>query len=531
MPTTKRNALFIVTAIFLGVIIGLAISTNFGLIWNSIASDHSTKEAPAAENSVATAQASDEGSESAVQATDDSSLPQGLLDLEKAYISVAKRVKPTVVTITSEKYIKYHMNNPFQDFFGSDFFDFFNRRGQRQNEQQGRERTYVQEGLGSGVLVSSDGYILTNNHVVKEADQIRVITNDGKEYEAKLIGRDEKTDVAVVKIDDKNLPFAKLGNSDKIEVGQIVLAVGNPFSKQLQSTVTNGIISAKGRSGIGLGASYQDYIQTTAAINPGNSGGALVNLHGELIGINTAIISQSGGFNGIGFAIPVNMAKHIMNILIKKGYVVRGYLGVIIQPVDEDMAEAFGLKSGKGALISSVQKGTPAEKAGLKERDIVVAIDGHPVKDNTELQLKVADYEPGTTVKLKVFRDGKYLTVPVKLGQRPGDHPVSESKEPQVEKLGIHITNLAPAMAQRYGFEDSERGVLVTSVERTSQAYRKGIREGDLITAINQTKIKSVRDYDRYMRKVKKGDILVIRLKKNLNGTVSNYYVTVRISD
>lgn len=531
MPTTKKNALFIVTAIFLGIIIGLAISTNFGLIWNSIASDHTAKEASVEENPVELAQAA---KEDAGLQSDDTSLPQGLLDLEKAYISVAKKVKPTVVTITSEKYIKYHMYNPFQDFFGSDFFDFFNRRNPHQrddNQGQGRERTYVQEGLGSGVLVSPDGYILTNNHVVKEADQIRVITIDGKEYEAKLIGRDEKTDVAVVKIDAKNLSYAKIGNSDNIEVGQIVMAIGNPFSKQLQATVTNGIVSAKGRSGIGLGTSYQDYIQTTAAINPGNSGGALVNLHGELIGINTAIISQSGGFNGIGFAIPINMAKHIMDILIEKGYVVRGYLGVLIQPLDKDMAEAFGLKSGEGALISSVQKDTPAEKAGLKERDIVVAINDHPIKDNTELQLKVAEYEPGTTVKLRIFRNGKYLTIPVKLGQHPGDKPVTEKKEAEVEKLGVRVRDLSPAIAQRYGFDDSDQGVLVTSVNRTSQAYRKGIREGDLITAINQTKIEDVRDYNRYMRKVKKGDILVIRLKKNLQGTTSTYYVTIRISD
>ena len=529
MPTKQRNAFFLVLAIFLGVIIGLAISTNFDLIWKSVASDNSESNSTEAVQSES-AETSDTFAAENVS-SDEGALPSGLLDLEKAYIRVAKEVTPTVVTITSEKYIKYRMYDPFRDFFGDNFFDFFGRGRNRREPNRDRERTFVQEGLGSGVLVSSDGYILTNNHVVKEADQIRVITVDGKEYEAKLVGRDDKTDVAVVKIDAQNLPHAKLGDSDKIQVGQIVMAIGNPFSKQLQATVTNGIISAKGRSRIGLGTSYQDYIQTTAAINPGNSGGALVNLKGELIGINTAIISQSGGFNGIGFAIPINMAKHIMDILIDKGYVVRGYLGVYPQPVDEDMAEAFGLKEKHGALISAVEKGTPADKAGLKEQDIVVALNNHPIKDDEDLRLRVAEYEPGTTVKLKVFRDGKYLTIPVKLGQRPDDKPVAEKKEEEVEKLGIKVTDLTPSMARRYGFDESDEGVLVTSVDRTSQAYRKGIREGDLITRINHTAIKSVRDYNRYMKKVRKGDLLVIRLKKNLNGIVSNYYVTIRLSD
>ncbi len=531
MPTTKKSALFIVTAIFFGIIIGLAISANFNLIWNSIASDHSVRNAEEAEQAAPAVQVSSEAAEPQAMASDDEPLPQGLLDIEKAYIRVAKKVTPAVVTITSEKYYKYRMYNPFRDFFGNDFFDFFGGRRRPDSGENDRERTFVQKGLGSGVLVSSDGYILTNNHVVKEADQIRVITNDGKDYEAKLIGRDDKTDVAVLKIDDNNLPYAKIGNSDELQVGQIVMAIGNPFSQQLQATVTNGIISAKGRSGIGLGTSYQDYIQTTAAINPGNSGGALVNLHGELIGINTAIISQSGGFNGIGFAIPINMAKHIMDILIEKGYVVRGYLGVLPQPIDEDMADAFGLKEKAGALIATVEKGTPADKAGLKERDIVVAIDGHPIKNHTELRLKIAEHEPGTVVKLKVFRDGKYLTIPVKLGQRPDDQPIAEKKEHEVKKLGIRVADFDQMMARRYGFEENDTGVIVTYVDRTSQAYRKGIREGDLITSIGQTKVKSVRDYNKAIRKVKKGDILVIRLKKNLNGMISTYYVTIRITD
>lgn len=525
MAISKKNALFIVTAIFLGIVVGLIISTNFDLIFNSVASNNDENKT----NSYIESNADEKSFTSSENVESDIG---GLLELEKAYINVSKKVKPWVVTITSEKYIKYRQFDPF-DFFGGDLFDFFGRRDRdnnRDRDSRERERTYVQQGLGSGVIVSADGYILTNNHVVQEADEIRVVTMDNKEYKAELVGKDEKTDVAVVKIKDKNFPYAKLGNSDKIQVGQIVLAVGNPFSQQLQVTVTNGIISAKGRSGIGTGTFYQDFIQTTAAINPGNSGGALVNLKGELIGINTAIISRSGGFNGIGFAIPINMAKHVMEMLINKGYVVRGYLGVVPQHVDEEMAQAFGLKEGRGALIASVEDGTPADKAGLKEEDVVVAINGKPVKDDTDFRLQIAEFAPDTKIKLKVFRDGKYLTITVRLDERPDDQPKKEIAEKETEKLGITVANLTRDKARRYGFEDEE-GVLVTDVKQTSQAYRKGIREGDLITSINRKSINSVREYDRIINKVKVGDILIIRLKKRIGNSVNNYYVTIRIAE
>ncbi|MDW7679466.1 MAG: Do family serine endopeptidase [bacterium] len=533
MATSKRNALIIVTAVFLGIIVGLVISTNFNLIFNGIASNDKTStnyEAMA----VDTATSEDEPVQAISGSSDsysiDSDDVDALFALEKAYINVSKQVKPWVVTITSEKYIKYRMFDPWRDFFGGDFFDFFGRRREGQDDGRERERTFVQEGLGSGVIVSANGYILTNNHVVQEADQIRVLTMDKKEYEAELVGRDDKTDVAVVRIKGNNLPHANIGDSDKIEVGQIVLALGNPFSKELQATVTNGIISAKGRSGIGTGTFYQDFIQTTAAINPGNSGGALVNLRGELIGINTAIMSRSGGFQGIGFAIPINMAKHAMNMLIEKGYVVRGYLGVIPQALDAEMAEAFGLKDNRGALIASVEKGTPADKAGLKEEDIVVAINGHLINDDVDFRLRIAEYEPDSKVVLKVFRNGKYLDITVKLAERPDDQPQKAIAQKETEKLGIKVTNLTDVLARRYGFE-GQTGVLVTEVERTSQAYRKGVREGDLISSINRQTVESVRDYNRIVNKVDKGDVLVIRLKKRVGQGISNYYVTIRMSD
>lgn len=530
MAVSKRNAVIIVSAVFFGLLIGLIISTNFNMVFNGIASNKQVSEAVA--ETVLSESINESSNESSYYADnqDSGEVATGLLEIEKAYINVAKKVKPWVVTITSEKYIKYRTWDPWKDFFGGELFDFFGRRQPNEKgENKDREQTFVQEGLGSGVIVSEDGYILTNNHVVQEADQIRVITMDKKEYEAELIGRDDKTDVAVVKIKGKNLPFAKIGNSEKIEVGQIVMAVGNPFSKELQATVTDGIISAKGRSGIGTGTYYQDFIQTTAAINPGNSGGALVNLRGELIGINTAIISRSGGFNGIGFAIPINMANHVKEMLIQKGYVVRGFLGVVPQPLDEEMAEAFGLKEKRGALIASVDSNTPAAKAGLKEEDVVLEINGVLIKDDTDFRLRVAEYAPGSKIDLKVFRNGKYLNIEVTLSERPDDQPQKETVEKDSEKLGIRVTALTSDNTRRYGF-DNDKGVLVTEVQRNSQAYRKGIREGDLITSINRQSVESVRDYNKIMDKVGKGDILVIRLKKVIGETTSNYYVTIRIS-
>ncbi len=379
MSLSKRNASLLVLAIFIGIIAGLVISANFDFIFRGFASNDKPTE-----KIVSTQAESNENSNTApLYSENQDTGVDALLQLEKAYIQVAEAVKPWVVTITSSKIYRYQYRNPWEDFF-----DFFGQQDRRRDQNQ--EREYRQEGLGSGVIVSRDGFILTNNHVVQEADEIRVITMDKKEYNAKLIGRDDKTDVAVVKIEGESLAFARLGDSDNIKVGQIVMAIGNPFSQQLQLTVTEGIISAKGRSNIGL-SNYEDFIQTTAAINPGNSGGALVNLKGELIGVNTAIVSRSGGFNGIGFAIPVNMARRVMDMLIDKGYVVRGYLGVVPQTVDEEMAQALGLEDSHGALIASVEAGTPADKAGLKEQDVVLEIDGRKVIDQNDFRLRIAD--------------------------------------------------------------------------------------------------------------------------------------------
>jgi serine protease Do len=518
MAISKRNASLLVLAVFLGIIAGLIISANFDFIFKGFASNDKPVE-----RLISTENDSDVNSSTTpiYTASQDTDIDD-LLQLEKAYIQVAENVKPWVVTITSAKIMRYRYYNPWEDLF-----DFFGQRDRRRDQGQDREQEFRQEGLGSGVVISQDGYILTNNHVVQEADEIRVITMDKKEFTAKLIGRDEKTDVAVVKIDDKNLPFARLGDSDKIKVGQIVMAIGNPFSQQLQLTVTEGIISAKGRSNIGL-SSYEDFIQTTAAINPGNSGGALVNLKGELIGVNTAIVSRSGGFNGIGFAIPINMARRVMDMLIDKGYVVRGYLGVVPQTVDEEMAQALGLDESQGALIASVEPGTPADKAGLKEQDVVLEIDDRKVSDDNDFRLRVAEYNPGDKVKLKIVRNGNIKYITVTLTERPDDRPPQQLTEKEIEKLGIKVANLTTDRARRYGFEDEE-GVIVTDVKQGSSAYRKGVREGDLITSVNREEVTSVREYDRIMDKLKAGDVVLLRLKKRLRDGVNTYYVTIRI--
>lgn len=522
MAISKKNALMLVMAVFIGIIAGLAISTNFDWIFQSFASDNPKVVA----TSEVEKKNADEGESYFTVAERNQEGIDQLLQLEKAYINVSKEVKPWVVTITSEKIIRYRYRNPFE-FFGDDFLDFFGQQDRRDGNDRSREREYVQQGLGSGVIVSKDGYVLTNNHVVKEADEIRVVTMDNKEYKAKLIGRDDKTDVAVVKIEGDDFPYATLGNSDKLQVGQIVLAVGNPFSQQLQHTVTEGIISAKGRSNIGISA-YEDFIQTTAAINPGNSGGALVDLKGNLIGINTAILSRSGGFNGVGLAIPINMAKRVMEMILDRGYVLRGYLGVIPQAIDEDLAQALGLESSDGALITRVESGTPADKAGLKVEDVVVEMDGEKIVDDTDFRLRIAERNPGDKVTLKVFRDGKYKEITVKLDERPDDRPPESIAERETSKLGISVANLTSERARRYGYEDEE-GVLVVEVKRTSAAYRKGLREGDLITSIEREKVTNTREYERVLRDAEPGDVILIRLKRRVGDEIFPLAIAVRL--
>jgi len=423
-------------------------------------------------------------------------------EISRLFADVAEKAMKSVVTITSAKVYEIPVRSwePFRD---DPLFNFF--FGPRWKPKYWTKK-FKQEGLGSGVIVTEDGYILTNAHVVKGADEIQVHIGD-KQYDAKIVGIDEKTDVAVLKVDaDEKLPAAKLGDSDKIRVGEWVLAIGSPF--RLEHTVTAGIISAKGRSRMGI-ADYEDFIQTDAAINPGNSGGALVNLNGEVIGINTAIVSQAGGNIGIGFAIPINLARRVMDQLIAHGRVIRGWLGVTIQDMTDNLAEAMGLKEAKGVLITSVLPGSPAEDAGLKRGDIILKVDGKDVESVSHLRNIISSAEPGTKVKLTIFRDGQEKILTVKLGEMPSEGEVYSSREEEEEgiKLGLSVRGLTYKDRKLSGYDGE--GVIVEDVEPNSVADAAGIKEGDIIIEINNKKIESPADVRAAARKLRKGKPVV----------------------
>ncbi|MFQ5649351.1 MAG: Do family serine endopeptidase [bacterium] len=490
----KKKVTIIVFSVFLGVIIGLVLASNLSLTRNGFADDDSS---PAVVNSA-------------------QPLQVGNSDLEatsRAFVAIAKKVTPAVVSITSEKVVK--VQDPFSNFFNND--DFFKRffRAPR------GEQEYRQRGLGSGVIVASNGYILTNYHVVKDADEISVML-DRKPYQAEVVGTDPATDIAVVKIDKANLPTIAIGNSHKLEVGEWVLAIGSPFDLRLQHTVTSGIISAKGRTlNLSGELTYQDFIQTDAAINPGNSGGALVNIRGELIGINTAIYAgNTGGNIGIGFAVPIDLAKQVMDDLISHGEVVRGYLGVFINTPDAELSEALKIKDNQGAVVTQVVEGTPAAKAGLKEYDVIVEVDGHKIADAQALTNLIASYKPGQKVKLEVIRDGKEKTITVKLEQRPSSKEEVRRTAPHEDevtaRLGLELSNLTRQLADRYGYE-TEEGVLVTEVRRNSVAEEKGMRPGDLITEIDRQPVRNLSDLERIASKFESGQIVLFQIKRGRN--------------
>ena len=390
--------------------------------------------------------------------------------LSKAFQHAAETIRPSVVSISSRKRVagngRTQVPDELRRFFGDDFFERFGPPG-------GGEDGFVQQGLGTGIIVSKDGYILTNNHVVEGADAVTVILHDERRYEAEIVGTDPKTDVAVLQIDAGPLKAAKLGNSDNLSVGGWVIAVGSPFG--LRSTITAGIVSATGRSSVGI-ADYEDFIQTDAAINPGNSGGPLVNLRGEVVGINTAISTRSGGSMGVGFAIPVNMARSVMKSLIEDGRVVRGFLGVIIQNLNENLANSFEYDGTDGALVARVQDGSPADQAGLREGDIIMEIDGQSVEDVDELRFAVAETKPGTKSDLVIFRDGERQTVTVEIGELDAEQQTAsrESGDRSLD-LGMQYRTLSPEIAQRLGYDEAIEGVVITGVEPLSPADRKSV--------------------------------------------------------
>ncbi|MDZ7266374.1 MAG: Do family serine endopeptidase [candidate division KSB1 bacterium] len=433
----------------------------------------------------------------------------------KAYVAVAKRVMPTVVSITSEKVMR--VRNPFTEFFHEEWWG--RRRGRG-------EREFRQEGLGSGVIISPDGYVLTNNHVIRESDAIAVLI-EKKSYTAKIIGTDPKTDLAVIKIDATNLPVARLGDSDALEVGELVLAVGSPFSLQLAHSVTAGIVSGKGRTQVGVGdIDYEDFIQTDAAINPGNSGGALVNLRGEVVGINTAIVSGGwgGGNVGIGFAIPINLARQIMTQLIETGKVVRGWLGVNIQSVDEEVAREMKLPTTDGALVTRVMPGSPAEKAGMQEEDFVVTINETPIRDQNHLMNVVASYRPGTTVRVKLIRDGRERVLTVKLGKRPEDpEQAVTSAAPRAEALGLVVADLTEKLAGEFDLTESS-GVVVIEVEPGSAADEEGIRPGDIIKEVDRKPVRTVAEYRQVLAAGRERKVVLLRIARR----DANFFVALK---
>ncbi len=427
-----------------------------------------------------------------------------------SFVELAKKVNPAVVNIRTIKVIKgrsrvfrYYFGPNFpRDFFGDDFWERFF------GEQP--EREYKEQSLGSGFIISEDGYILTNNHVVEGADKIKVRLSNEKEYEGRVVGKDSKTDIALIKVeaDDNHLPTVKLGDSDSLEVGEWVMAIGNPFG--LEHTVTVGVVSAKGRV-IGMGP-YDNFIQTDASINPGNSGGPLINTKGEVIGINTSIFTPSGGNVGIGFAIPINMAKEIIPQLKEKGRVVRGWLGVMVQKVTPELAESFGLKEGKGALVGKVNEGSPAEKAGIKQGDIIIKFDGKEIKEMNELPRIVANTPVGKKVEVVVFRNGKEKALKVKVGEMPEEKEIAFEKEKE-KNLGMTVQELTPELASRLGLYDEE-GVIVRRVEPNGPADEAGIRRGDIIKEVNRKPIKNMGDFLEAIEKAKPGENILLFIKR-----------------
>lgn len=435
-----------------------------------------------------------------------------LQQLSQNFREVAKAVSPAVVYISTEQ--TRQAPDQMRQFFGGndEFFRYFFGVPE--------QREYKQQGLGSGFIVKSDGYILTNNHVVEHADKIRVTLPDKREFDAKVVGTDPKSDVALIKIDAKDLPVAALGDSSQTEVGDWVLAIGTPFG--LSQTVTSGIISAEGRANIGI-VDYEDFIQTDAAINPGNSGGPLVNLNGEVIGINTAIFSQSGGYQGIGFAIPINMAKNIMESLMEHGKVVRGWLGVMIQPVTPEIAKSFGLKETNGALVGDVVKDGPADKAGIKRGDVIVSLNGQPIDTPNTLRNLVAQTDVKKTVEVGILRENKAETVKVTIGEQPSGDQTTASVSENADKFGLIVQELTPQLADRLGYQD-EKGVVITDVKSGSPAEEIGLRQGDLIKEINRQPIESLADYQKVMAALEKEQGLLLLVQRGDN----TYYVVVK---
>ncbi len=437
-----------------------------------------------------------------------------LSQLSDALSEVAGVATPSVVNISTTRVIKQSDQMP-NDFFDDPFFRrFFGDQVPRPNVP----KEHKEQSLGSGVIVSEDGYIVTNNHVIEKSQEIKVLLSNKRDYKAKLIGADPKTDLAVIKIEAKGLAALPWGDSTTLRAGEIVFAIGNPFG--LNQTVTMGVIGAVGRANVGI-ADYEDFIQTDAAINPGNSGGALINAKGELVGINTAIVSRTGGYQGIGFAVPSSMAKQVMESLIKYKKVVRGWLGVSIQEVTSDLAEEFGVTDLKGAIVSGVMKESPAEKAGIRQGDVLLQYNGKDVEDTGHLRNMVSQTPIGTKVKVRLFRQKKELVVevtiaelPKKLGEAMPEEEPGESQEESNALSGVTVREITPELARRFRINEGDAGVLVVKIDPGSKAFEAGIRPGDMVMQINQKDVATIEDYKKAVLKLKNKDRILLLIRR-----------------
>jgi serine protease Do len=426
-------------------------------------------------------------------------------EFSQVFSDVAEAALPTVVTILASRDLQEASGStstqapdgaPFQGLSGDPPLE--------EDPPQEPSGESIQRALGSGVVVREDGIILTNHHVIDKADRIRVRLHDHREIDAKVVGTDPKSDLAVLRVEAQGLQPGKLGDSDAMRIGEWVLCVGSPLSETLEYSVTAGIVSAKGRSNVGL-ADYEDYIQTDAAINPGNSGGPMLNLRGEIVGINTAIASQTGGYQGVGFAVPSAMARNIMQQLIEHGKVTRGWLGVIIQDLDETLAEAFKLPSREGVLVGDVIENGPAAKAGVEVGDVLLRLDGHPIRDVTEVRNRIAGVHPGSQLHLEILRDGRKSKLTVDIVELVEEEPAPAVEISAMEELGLRLLPVTESLAERYGLPATTRGLVVSGADEGGVAWNAGLREGDLLLSAGEQPLRSVADLQQAVAKVKPG--------------------------
>ena len=422
---------------------------------------------------------------------------------KSSYAPVLKSVLPSVVNISSSKVVK--ADKQMRELQMDPFFrQFFGDNGQFNVPKDRREKS-----LGSGVIVSPEGYILTNNHVVDGANDVKVTLSDKREFDAKIIGTDPKTDIAVLKIDAANLKPVTIGDSSKVEVGDTALAIGDPFG--VGQTVTRGIISATGRGNLGI-EDYEDFIQTDAPINPGNSGGALINDRGELVGINTAILSHGEGSEGIGFAVPANLARQVMDQILNNGKVVRAYMGILPQDMTTDMAKAFGEKEVRGVVVGDVTPNSPAQDAGVHRGDILLDVNGKPVTNSNQLRNSISMMQPGTEIKLKLLRDGSERDLTVKLKEMPTESAMARPGDDDSTKAldGVEVSNLSPNMAERLGLPASSSGVVVTDVDPSSKIADAGLRKGDVIQEVNHQPVKDISEFQNAVKKGGSDPLLLV---------------------